>query len=118
MINANRVSLKGNLTREIETRYTPTGKPVAKFGLAINEGSKEKPSVIFVDVEAWNGTAEFAVRNLKKGSPVHIDGRLKFETWEDKETKSKRTKLLVVAESIDPLTFARREEMPTETATK
>lgn len=105
MANFNKVILAGNLTRDPELRYTPKGTAVAKIGLAINrtwktETGETKEEVTFVDVDAFGRQAETIGQYLKKGRPVLIEGRLKYDTWEDKQTNQKRSKLGVVLESF------------------
>ena len=103
--NMNKVFLAGNLTRDPEIRYTPGGAAVCQMGMAINrtfEGKdgKKQEEVCFVDVTAWGKTAENCNTYLRKGSSVLVEGRLKFDSWEDRETKQKRSKLDVVAERV------------------
>ena len=105
MANFNKVILAGNLTRDPELRYTPKGTAIAKIGLAINrkwksESGEMKEEITFVDVNAFGKTAETIGQYLKKGRPILIEGRLRYETWEDKNTKQKRSKLGVVMESF------------------
>ncbi|PWU13031.1 MAG: single-stranded DNA-binding protein [Verrucomicrobia bacterium] len=105
MANFNKVILAGNLTRDPELRYTPKGTAVAKFGLAINRKWKSdtgemKEEVTFVDVEAWNRQAEVVAQYLKKGRPFLVEGRLKLDQWEDKNTHQKQSKLKVVLETF------------------
>jgi|SRR6516164_7843181 single-strand DNA-binding protein len=108
MANLNRVLLIGNLTRDPEIRYTPQGVAVADISLAINrfstnsEGEK-KEEVTYVDVTLWNRVAEIAKDYLKKGKPVFIEGRLRLDTWDDKQTGQKRSRLRVVAENMQLL---------------
>lgn len=108
MANVNRVILIGNVTRSIEVKYTPKGTAVAGASLAINRsykddsGSKHEETT-FVDVELWGRLAEIAGEYVKKGNPLYIEGRLKQESWEDKETGKKRTRMKVVAESLQLL---------------
>ena len=108
MANLNRVLLIGNLTRDPEIRYTPQGVAVADMSLAINrfstnsEGEK-KEEVTYVDVTLWNRVAEIAGEYLKKGKPVFIEGRLRLDTWDDKQTGDKRSRLRVVAENMQLL---------------
>lgn len=95
----------GNLTRDPELRYTPKGTAVAKLGLAINrqwkdESGAKKEEVTFVDVDAFGRQAETLAQYLKKGRPLYIEGRLKLDTWDDKQTNQKRSKLGVVLESF------------------
>jgi single-strand DNA-binding protein len=104
MANYNKVILVGNLTRDPEVRYTPKGVAIAKFGLAINRvwrdanTGEQKEEVTFVDIEAFGKQAENLGKYVRKGSPLMIEGRLKFDTWEDKQTNQKRSRLVVVLE--------------------
>ena len=104
MANYNRVILIGNLTRDPEIRYTPSGMAVATFGLAVGRRWKDKTSgemreeTTFVDIDAWGKQAELAGQYLAKGRPLLVEGRLKLDQWEDRETKQKRSKLKVVCE--------------------
>ena len=105
MANFNKVILAGNLTRDPELRYTPKGTAVARLGIAINrkwksETGEMKEEVTFVDVDAFGKTAETIGQYLKKGRPILIEGRLRYETWEDKQTKQKKSKLGVVMETF------------------
>jgi single-strand DNA-binding protein len=105
MPNFNKVILAGNITRDPELRYTPKGTAVAKIGLAINrnwkdESGQQKEEVTFVDVDAFGRQAEVISQYLKKGRPILIEGRLKFDQWDDKQTNQKRSRLGVVLESF------------------
>jgi single-strand DNA-binding protein len=105
MANFNRVILAGNLTRDPELRYTPKGTAIARIGLAINrtwksETGENKEEVTFVDVEAWGRQAEVISQYLKKGRPLLLEGRLRLDQWEDKNTHQKQSKLKVVLESF------------------
>ena len=105
MASFNKVILAGNLTRDPELRYTPKGTAVAKIGLAVNrtwtgEDGQKKEEVNFIDVEAWGRQGEVIAQYMKKGRPLLIEGRLKLDTWEDKNTKQKISKLKVVLESF------------------
>ena len=105
MASFNKVILAGNLTRDPELRYTPKGTAVAKIGMAVNrtwknESGETKEEVTFVDVEAWGRQAEVIGQYLKKGRPLLVEGRLKLDTWEDKNTHQKVSKLRVVLESF------------------
>ena len=100
----NKVILMGNLTRDLELRYTPGGTAVADMGLAVNDRRKNAQGewveeTTFVDVTLWGRTAEVANEYLTKGSPVLIDGRLKLDSWENNEGQ-KRSKLKVVCEKM------------------
>jgi single-strand DNA-binding protein len=101
----NRVFLAGNLTRDPQTKFLAGDKAVASFGIAINRKFKDssgatKEDVTFIDVEAWGRTAELCGQYLNKGSVCFIEGRLKMDQWEDKKDGSKRSKLVVVADSV------------------
>ena len=105
MASFNKVILAGNLTRDPELRYTPKGTAVAKIGLAVNrtwtgEDGVKKEEVSFIDVEAWGRQGEVIAQYMKKGRPLLIEGRLKLDSWEDKNTKQKVSKLKVVLESF------------------
>lgn len=120
MANLNKVFLIGNLTRDPELRYTPKGVPVAEFALAVNrsyggEDGKKREEVTFVDITLWTRLAEIAGQYLKKGSSVMVEGRLQLDSWEDKQTGQKRSKLRVVGEAPQMLggRGERREESET-----
>jgi len=85
-MSLNSVNLLGYLTRDVELRYTPAGNPVANFGMAMNRRYRQdeevKEETTFVDLVAFNRTAEIASEYLGKGRPVAIEGRLRFRTWE------------------------------------
>ena len=105
MASFNKVILAGNLTRDPELRYTPKGTAVAKIGLAVNrtwtgEDGQKKEEVNFIDVEAWGRQGEIIAQYMKKGRPLLVEGRLKLDSWEDKNTKQKVSKLKVVLESF------------------
>jgi single-strand DNA-binding protein len=105
MANFNKVLLMGNLTRDPEVRYTPKGTAVAQMGLAVNrkwtdESGQQREEVLFVDIEVWGRQAETAGQYLSKGRPVFVEGRLRLDSWDDKETGQKRNKLKVVAERV------------------
>ncbi len=103
--SVNKVFLMGNLTRDIELKHTPSDQSVATIGLAVNrtyksrEGEKREETT-FVDCEAWGRTAEVMSQYLTKGRPVFIEGRLKLDQWDDRDTGKKRSKLLVVIENF------------------
>ena len=105
MASFNKVILAGNLTRDPELRYTPKGTAVARITLAVNrtytgEDGAKKEEVSFVDVDAWGRQAEVIAQYMKKGRPFLVEGRLKQDTWEDKNTHQKQSKLKVVLESF------------------
>lgn len=105
MANLNKVMLLGNLTRDPELRHTPKGSAVADLGLAVNRKIQDgnggwKDETTFVDVTVWGPSAENAQKYLTKGRGVFIEGRLQMDVWDDKATGQKRTKLKVVAETL------------------
>ena len=106
MASFNRVILVGNVTRDIELRYTPGGLAVTDLGLAVNDRRKNQAGewvdeTTFLDVTLWGRQAEVASEYLSKGSPVLIEGRLKLDTWE--QDGQKRSKLRVVGERMQML---------------
>src|SRR5262245_32084160 len=105
MASYNKVILMGNLTRDPEVRYTPKGTAIAKIGLAVNRywrdaNGEQKEEVTFVDIDAFGKQAETLGNYMKKGRPILIEGRLRLDTWDDKTTNQKRSKLGVVLESF------------------
>lgn len=105
MANFNKVMLMGNITRDIELRYTPKGTAVADIGLAVNrirtgESGERIEETTFVDITLWGRQAEVAHQYAGKGRPLFVEGRLHMDTWEDKASGQKRSRLKVVAENI------------------
>ena len=105
MASFNKVILLGNLTRDPEVRYTPKGTAVTDLGLAVNrtytaDNGEKREEVTYVDVVLWSRLAEIAGEYLKKGRPVFIEGRLQLDTWDDKQSGQKRSKLKVVGEGL------------------
>jgi len=103
MASYNRVILLGNLTRDVEVKYLQSGMAVADIGMAVNERRKSQTGewieeTVFVDVTMWGRTAEVAGEYLSKGSPVLIEGRLKYDTWE--KEGQKRSKLSVTCDRM------------------
>jgi single-strand DNA-binding protein len=104
--------LIGNLTRDPEVRFTPKGSAVSDLGIAVNrtyvtDSGEKMQETTYVDVVVWSRLAELAGQYLHKGSPVFIEGRLQMDTWEDKATGQKRSKIRVVADNLQFL--GRRE---------
>jgi single-strand DNA-binding protein len=104
----NKVFLLGNLTRDPEVRYTPKGSAVADLGIAVNrvytlDTGEKREEVTFVDVTLWARLAEIAGEYLKKGRPVFIEGRLQLDSWDDKQTGQKRSRLRVIGETMQLL---------------
>ena len=105
MASFNKVMLLGNLTRDPELRYTPKGTAIARLGLAVNrrytgENNQTVEEVTFIDVDAWGKSAELIAQYLRKGNPIFIEGRLKLDQWDDKNTGQKVSKLRVVLETF------------------
>jgi single-strand DNA-binding protein len=114
MASYNKVILVGNLTRDPELRYTPKGLAIAKIGLAINrtwktETGETKEDVTFVDIDAFGKQAETIGQYLKKGRPILVEGRLRLDQWDDKQTGQKRSKLGVILETFQFLDSGRTE---------
>ena len=105
MASFNKVILVGNLTRDPELRYTPKGTAVGDLGLAVNRRVSDgngnwSDEVTFLDVTVWGRDAENAQKYLAKGRGVFIEGRLQLDSWEDKATGQKRTKLKIIGETV------------------
>jgi len=106
MGNFNRVFLMGNITRDIELKSTSGGQSIANIGLAVNRrwvgaDGEKKEDTTFVDCEAWGKTGENIAKFFSKGRPIFIEGRLKLDTWQDKESGANRSKLKVVVEGFE-----------------
>ncbi len=105
MASLNKVMLIGNLTRDPEVRYTPKGSAVCDMAIAVNrrfmtDNGERQEEVTYLDIVLWGKTAELAGQYLAKGRSVFIEGRLQMDTWEDKATGQKRSKIRVVAENL------------------
>lgn len=105
MANFNKVYLIGNLTRDPELRVTPKGTAICQFGLAVNRQYKDesgatRDETTFVDIEAWGRQGETISKYCTKGRPLFVEGRLKFDQWEDKASGQKRSRLKVVLEGF------------------
>jgi len=103
--SVNRVTMLGNLTKDVEVKFTPSNIAVGNFGIALNREWKTpdgqtREEVTFVDCEAWGKTAELLQKYTKKGSKIYLEGRLKLDTWKDKTDGSNRSKLKVVVEEF------------------
>jgi single-strand DNA-binding protein len=108
MASLNKVMIIGNLTRDPEIKYTPKGTAIADIGLAVNrnyttESGEKREEVTFIDVTLWGRTAEIVGEYCKKGRPLFVEGRLQLDTWDDKQTGQKRSKLKVVGDNIQLL---------------
>jgi len=113
MANLNCVQLMGHLTRPPETKYTPKGTAIAETGIAVNriwrgEDGEKQQEVTFVDLQFLGRVAEIANQYLDKGSPIFVQGYLKLDQWEDKQSGQKRSKLRVVVTDLQML-GAKRE---------
>ena len=101
-MNLNDVKIAGNLVKEPELRYTPQGTPVANVSLGVNEtytlDNEKRTATTFVDVQLWGTAAENFSKLVQKGQQVFVEGALRQDTWEDKQTKQNRSKLFVKAE--------------------
>jgi single-strand DNA-binding protein len=100
MASYNKVLLMGNLTRDPQLKYLPSQTAVVDFGLACNrkyktQSGEQKEEVTFVDCSAFGRTAEVINEYFKKGKPIFIEGRLRYEQWEDKQGGGKRSRLSV-----------------------
>ncbi len=114
MANLNKVMLIGNLTRDPELRVTPKGTAICTFSLAVNRKFKddsggEREEVTYIDIEAWGKSGENISKYCTKGRPLFVEGRLRLDQWEDKNTKEKRSRMKVVCENFQFLGSGRAE---------
>lgn len=122
MANLNKVQLIGNVTRDPEIKYTPKGSAVIDLGLAINrfyssDNGEKREETTYVDVTLWGRQAEVAAQYCKKGRSIYIEGRLQLDSWDDKTSGQKRTRLRVVGENMQllgPRPGGGNSEMPPE----
>lgn len=118
MANLNKVMLIGNLTADPEVRTTPRGTSVTELRLAVNRISsgpnegERREEVTFLDVTCWGRLGEIAAQYLAKGRPVFIEGRLQMDTWEDKQTGQKRSRIRIIAENLQMLSGGRDSGAP------
>ncbi len=106
MPNLNKVMVMGNLTRDPEIKYTPKGMAIASFGVAVNrvwsnEAGEKQEEVTFIDIEMFGRKAEVVGEYFKKGKPIYVEGRLKLDSWDDKATGQKKSKLKVIGETFE-----------------
>ena len=118
MLEINKVLLVGNLTRDPDIRYVPSGTAVSEFDIALNRRYKNKDGetkeeTSFINIETWGRTAEFCSQYLKKGRRVFIEGRLRQDTWTAQDG-SKRQRIRVVAERVQFADFKPSESPNTE----
>jgi len=105
MANVNKVILIGNVTRDPEVKFTPKGSAVTDVGLAINrnytlDNGDKREEVTFLEVTFWGRQAETIGEYVKKGRSIYVEGRLQLDTWDDKQSGQKRSKLRVVGENF------------------
>lgn len=103
MASFNKVIMMGNLTRDPELRTIPSGQNVCEFGIAVNEKYKGKETTMFLDCVAWGKTAEFTHNYKRKGDSVLLEGKLTQDSWEDKNTGQKRTKIKLTVMNVTPI---------------
>jgi len=113
----NKVMLIGNLTRDPQTKQLPSNTTLVEFGLAMSrrfktQSGEEKEEVCFVDCTAFGKQADVIAQYCTKGKPIFIEGRLKYDTWDDKNGGGKRSKLSVVVENFQFLGSAHSEHAP------
>jgi len=106
MPNLNKVMLMGNLTRDPEIKYTPKGMAIASFGIAVNrvwsnEAGEKQEEVTFIDIEMFGRKAEVVGEYFKKGKPIYVEGRLKLDSWDDKTSGQKKSKLKIIGETFE-----------------
>lgn len=109
----NTVTLAGRLTRDPELKYLPSGSAVCKLGLAVGrryrtKDGEQREDTLFINVDTWNKSAEWCGENLRKGRPVLVEGRLKSDEWEDRNTGQKRTMINVMATRVQALDWEDR----------
>lgn len=123
MASFNKVILLGNLTRDVELKYSASGKPVAHFGIATNrkwtnrETKEVQEETCFVDLTAFGRIAEIAAQYLQKGSLVFIEGRLSFYSWTDEASQQKRSKLSVTVEGLQLMPRTNGSRPPADATT-
>ena len=113
MPEVNSVTLAGRLTRDPELKYLPSGSAVCELGLAVSrrfrtKTGEQREETLFINVETWNKTAEYCGENLRKGRPIMVEGRLKSDEWEDKNTGQRRSIIKINASRIQTLDWEDR----------
>jgi single-strand DNA-binding protein len=104
-LNYNKVTVAGTLTRDPEIKYTPKGLAIAEIGMAINhvyhtDAGEKREEVTFVDITCFGKTAEVIGKHSKKGHCILIDGHLRLESWDDKQSGQKRSKLKIIGDHM------------------
>lgn len=113
MATVNLVLASGNLTRDPEMRYTPSGKAVTSFSIAVNEGSGERRTTEFLDCEAWEKLAETVAEYCRKGRKVLVTGSYTTQKWDDKTTHQKRQKVVIKCRNVEFLDRATQDSTTT-----
>ena len=118
VMNLNKVQLAGRLTRDPEIRHTTSGTAIADISLAVSrfyktEAGETRDETDFIDVTAFGRSAEIIQKHLHKGNPLFVEGRLKLDQWDDKQTGAKRSKLKVIAESMQFVGPRPQAQVPT-----
>ena len=120
--DVNSVTIAGRLTRDPELKFLASGAAVCQLGLAVSRKYRDKgetrEDTLFINAEAWNKTAEYAGERLTKGRPVLIEGRLKMDEWDDRDTGKKRTAIKITANRIQALDWDSDGDGPSERAPK
>jgi single-strand DNA-binding protein len=121
MASLNKVMVLGNLTRDPDIKHTPKGTAVTQLSIAINrkyttENGDQKEEVTYVDIEAWGRLAEICAEHLSKGKSILVEGRLKLDTWEDKQTGEKKSKMRVAADVVQFLSAREDAQKPKSTS--
>lgn len=120
-MNYNKIMLGGRLVRDPEMRVTPKGTPICQFSMAVNrewksESGEKQTDVSYIDCEAWGKTAEIISKFFRKGGDIFVEGRVKQDQWEDKNTKEKRSKLKVVVDTFQ-FVGGKKDEAPAQRQT-
>lgn len=110
MPNLNKVILIGHMTKDAETRTLPSGGAVADFSIAVNSGTKDRQETYFADCVVFGKQAENLTKYTAKGSCLLVEGRLRMDQWEDKQTGEKRQKTRIIAERVQFMDSRERRE--------
>lgn len=118
-MSLNKVMITGNVTRDIELRYLANGTAVADMSVAVSDRYKNKAGewvedTTYVDVTAWSKTAQHLAENVQKGTGVFVEGHLKMESWQDKASGQKRSKLKIICDDWYPLAKRGQAQAQTE----
>lgn len=113
----NKVLLAGRLTRDPELRYVQSGTALCKFALAVSrkyrtKSGEQREDTLFINVTCWDKTAEYVGETYKKGRPVYVEGKLKSDEWDDKQTGKKRRIIELTADRVQALDWDEKERTP------